>query len=189
MATGRKQKPRTLKVLQGTFRKDRANEAAPEPSAVVANAPAFLSGRALVWFGVLCAKLSPLGLASETFEETLGLLAARLAEIEELERFIRENGRSYTTTTAQGDVMCRPYPEVAMLNEARRHAHADDPVLTWMMGNVVLKQARGGGPVKYFYPTKERESSKIDGAVALIMAVGRALAAPAEEPEIFAEVW
>ncbi len=67
--------------------------------------------------------------------------------------------------------------------------HADDPVLTWMMGNVVLKQARGGGPVKYFYPTKERESSKIDGAVALIMAVGRALAAPAKEPEIFAEVW
>ncbi|BFR49455.1 P27 family phage terminase small subunit [Nitratidesulfovibrio sp. HK-II] len=124
MATGRKQKPRTLKVLQGTFRKDRANEAAPEPSAVVANAPAFLSGRALVWFGVLCAKLSPLGLASETFEETLGLLAARLAEIEELERFIRENGRSYTTTTAQGDVMCRPYPEVAMLNEARRHAQS-----------------------------------------------------------------
>lgn len=124
MATGRKQKPRALKVLQGTFRKDRANEAAPEPSAVVANAPAFLSGRALVWFGVLCAKLSPLGLASETFEETLGLLAARLAEIEELERFIRENGRSYTTTTAQGDVMCRPYPEVAMLNEARRHAQS-----------------------------------------------------------------
>lgn len=124
MAIGRKQKPRTLKVLQGTFRKDRASEAAPEPSAVVANAPAFLSGRALVWFGVLCAKLSPLGLASETFEETLGLLAARLAEIEELERFIRENGRSYTTTTAQGDVMCRPYPEVAMLNEARRHAQS-----------------------------------------------------------------
>ena len=135
MATGRKQKPRTLKVLQGTFRKDRANEAAPEPSAVVANAPAFLSDRALVWFGVLCAKLSPLGLASETFEETLGLLAARLAEIEELERFIRENGRSYTTTTAQGDVMCRPcWPE-------------DYPAGVVKVDDEVAAQARAAGVV------------------------------------------
>ena len=43
-----------------------------------------------------------------------------------------------------------------------------------MMSNVVKKTARGGGPVKYYYPTKQNEENKIDGPVALIMAMGRA---------------
>jgi phage terminase large subunit-like protein len=44
-----------------------------------------------------------------------------------------------------------------------------------MLGNVVKKQGRGTGPVKYYYPTKETNSLKIDGAISLIMAVGRAM--------------
>jgi phage terminase large subunit-like protein len=54
--------------------------------------------------------------------------------------------------------------------------HGGTPIMTWMMSNVVKKQARGGGPVKYYYPTKEKEEFKIDGAVALIMARMRAMA-------------
>lgn len=53
--------------------------------------------------------------------------------------------------------------------------HNGDPVLTWMMGNVVKKQGRSSGPVKYYYPTKEREADKIDGVVAGIMALSRAM--------------
>jgi len=53
--------------------------------------------------------------------------------------------------------------------------HDDNPVMNWMMGNVVLKQTKLG-PVKYFYPTKETQAAKIDGPVALIMAMKRALA-------------
>lgn len=49
-----------------------------------------------------------------------------------------------------------------------------DPVLTWMMSNVVKKQSKGGA-VKYYYPSKERDSNKIDGVVALIMALSRAM--------------
>jgi phage terminase large subunit-like protein len=49
-----------------------------------------------------------------------------------------------------------------------------DPVLTWMMSNVVKKQSKTGA-VKYYYPSKERDSQKIDGVVALIMALGRAM--------------
>lgn len=52
--------------------------------------------------------------------------------------------------------------------------HDGDPVLAWMMSNVVLKESRGG-PMKYYYPTKTSAENKIDGAVALIMAVGRAM--------------
>ena len=55
------------------------------------------------------------------------------------------------------------------------YAHNGDPVMTWMMGNVVKKQGRGGGPIKTYYPTKERDANKIDGPVAELMALGRAL--------------
>jgi len=44
-----------------------------------------------------------------------------------------------------------------------------------MMGNVVKKQGRNSGPVKYYYPTKEKNEFKIDGPVSLIMAVSRAM--------------
>jgi phage terminase large subunit-like protein len=47
--------------------------------------------------------------------------------------------------------------------------------MTWMMGNVIKKQGKGSGPVKYYYPTKEKNEAKIDGPVALIMAVSRAM--------------
>lgn len=49
--------------------------------------------------------------------------------------------------------------------------HPVDPVLRWMIGNVVVV-----GETDYEYPVKHKSSDKIDGAVAMIMAVGRALA-------------
>ena len=42
-------------------------------------------------------------------------------------------------------------------------------------GNVVLKQGRNSGPVKYYYPTKKKNEFKIDGPVSLIMATSRAM--------------
>jgi phage terminase large subunit-like protein len=53
--------------------------------------------------------------------------------------------------------------------------HCGDPCLTWQMGNVIKKQAQGGGAVKYYYPTKDKEPNKIDAIVAGIMALGRAM--------------
>ena len=50
-----------------------------------------------------------------------------------------------------------------------RIAHDGDPVLAWMLGNVV-----GHYDAKEnVYPRKERPENKIDGAIALIMALGR----------------
>jgi hypothetical protein len=125
MGKGRKQKPETLKVLQGTFRKDRANANAPRQADGLASAPSFCHTREQIeWFGIIKGRVAPLGLASETFTESMGLLAARMAEIDELERFLAENGRVYETRTQSGDTMYRPWPQVAMLNEARRHAQS-----------------------------------------------------------------
>jgi len=53
--------------------------------------------------------------------------------------------------------------------------HDGDSVLAWMISNVVKKESRSGGPVKFYYPTKACEDNKIDGAMALIMGVGRAM--------------
>lgn len=49
--------------------------------------------------------------------------------------------------------------------------HDGDPVLGWMMGNVVAKEDLKTN----VYPRKEKPESKIDGAVALIMALGQVL--------------
>lgn len=79
-------------------------------------------------------------------------------------------------------LMSEPMKEMEALIATGKLRHNGDPVLAWMMSNVVKKQARGGGPVKYYYPAKLKEQNKIDGAVALIMALGRAkVASPSME--------
>ena len=48
--------------------------------------------------------------------------------------------------------------------------HDGNPVLEWCVSSVVGKPDRRGTP----YPAKQRPEQKIDAAVALMMAVGRA---------------
>ena len=50
-----------------------------------------------------------------------------------------------------------------------RIAHDGDPVLVWLLGNVVGHY----DATENIYPRKERPENKIDGAIALIMALGR----------------
>lgn len=72
-------------------------------------------------------------------------------------------------------LMSEPMKELEARVYANQIWHDGNPVLAWMISNVVLKSARSKGPVKYYYPTKESYDNKIDGAVSLIMAVGRAM--------------
>jgi phage terminase large subunit-like protein len=66
-----------------------------------------------------------------------------------------------------------PTKELDALMRSGRIAHDGDPVLAWMLGNVV-----GHYDAKEnVYPRKERAENKIDGAIALIMALGRHLVA------------
>ncbi len=71
--------------------------------------------------------------------------------------------------------MSEPMKEMEAAIYAGTLKHNGDPVLTWMMGNVVKKAGRGGGPVKYYYPTKQNDKNKIDGVVAGIIALSRAM--------------
>jgi phage terminase large subunit-like protein len=54
-----------------------------------------------------------------------------------------------------------------------------NPVLTWMISNVEVSVSKFSG---LKHPTKSREENKIDGPVAMLMALGRAmLSAPKEQ--------
>lgn len=65
-----------------------------------------------------------------------------------------------------------PMKELEALTLRRLLAHGDCPVLTWMASNVLAKL-----DVKdNIYPNKERPENKIDGIVALIMSLSRAIA-------------
>lgn len=71
-----------------------------------------------------------------------------------------------------------PMKELEKLVTQRLMAHGGCPVLSWMASNVVAQiDAK-----ENIYPRKERPENKIDGIVALIMALGRALSTMDEAP-------
>ena len=61
-----------------------------------------------------------------------------------------------------------------------RPRHDGNPVLGWCVGNVVGRQDRRGN----LYPAEQRPERQIDAAVALMMAVGRAMAEDASEGDL-----
>lgn len=69
--------------------------------------------------------------------------------------------------------MSSPTKELEKLILARRVAHGGHPVLRWNVSNVTVEQDAAGN-VK---PSKRKSAEKIDGVVATIMALGRAMVA------------
>jgi phage terminase large subunit-like protein len=68
--------------------------------------------------------------------------------------------------------MSAPTKELMTLVLGRKLAHLGNPVLRWMASNLVVKTDPAGN----IKPNKEKSAEKIDGIVALIMALGRAQA-------------
>lgn len=66
--------------------------------------------------------------------------------------------------------MSPPMKELEKLIASKRLAHGDNPVLTWMASNMVAVRDPAGN----IKPDKRRIREKIDGMVALIMALDRA---------------
>lgn len=67
--------------------------------------------------------------------------------------------------------------EIKAAMAAGRLYHDGNPILTWMISNVVAKEDKN----ENVFPCKEKKSSKIDGAVGLIMCVNRAMLDPKPE--------
>lgn len=72
-----------------------------------------------------------------------------------------------------------PMKELEALYLSKQLHIAENPVMRWEASNVILKNL---GRTKYFMPSKENIANKIDGIVALIMALSRCMAYQ-EEPD------
>jgi phage terminase large subunit-like protein len=71
--------------------------------------------------------------------------------------------------------MSDPMKELEAAIISGRFHHDGNPIMTWCVGNVVGKHLPGNDDV--VRPIKQGDHNKIDGAVALIMAIGRAMVA------------
>ncbi len=74
-----------------------------------------------------------------------------------------------------------PMKEVEARILANTLHHDGCPVLTWMMSNVVAHYDKKDN----IFPNKERAANKIDGAVALIMAMNRVMATDQKGPSVY----
>ena len=70
----------------------------------------------------------------------------------------------------------------AIVRDGRLH-HNGDPVLAWMISNVVCHT----DAKENIFPRKERSENKIDGSVALIMAIGRAITREIESGSVYSK--
>lgn len=97
----------------------------------------------------------------------------------QLSTHMLEKGAPMIELRQMVQTLSEPMKEFEALVMAGRFHHNGDPVLTWMVGNVVARRDAKDN----IYPRKESEDKKIDGAVAIIMALARIIAAqPKQDP-------
>jgi phage terminase large subunit-like protein len=60
----------------------------------------------------------------------------------------------------------------------KKLVHDGNPVMSWMVSNLVVKVSKFN---ELMSPTKERPENKIDGPIAMLMALGRALGPDGQE--------
>jgi phage terminase large subunit-like protein len=89
----------------------------------------------------------------------------------QLEQRLTKNGITAVELGAQVKNLSLPMKELESAIKAGRVHHDGNPMLTWMMSNVVAKiDAKDN-----IYPRKEKPEQKIDGPVAAIMGIARAI--------------
>lgn len=76
-----------------------------------------------------------------------------------------------------------PMKELEALVLQRRLHHDGNPAMRWMVSNVVCHRDAKDN----IYPRKQRNENKIDGVVATIMALNRALLAPEDPGSVYEE--
>ncbi len=92
-----------------------------------------------------------------------------------------DEGLSPITIVQNYTNMADPMKELEAAILSGRFHHDGHPIMTWCVGNLVAKYLPGSDDV--MRPIKQGDDNKIDGAVALIMAIGRAMA-PAKPKSI-----
>jgi len=95
---------------------------------------------------------------------------------------MEKGGEDWLVQFGQGYVsMNPPMRELERLILEHKLAHGNNPVLTWMANNLVVRQDPAGN----IKPDKEKSIEKIDGMVALVMALDRALRHEAPKRSVY----
>jgi P27 family predicted phage terminase small subunit len=114
MPRGKKPMPTAMLKANGTYEPGKHGqrlEADGTPSA-----PTIQSANET--FEYLVKKLDDLGVVAEIDAMALQMLADAWEDYQVARNVIKEQGPTYSTTTAQGDLMWRPRPEVLMMNQS-----------------------------------------------------------------------
>lgn len=89
-----------------------------------------------------------------------------------------DDGLPMVEITQRSLFFTQPLQEIEALVLAGKLKHDGNPVMSWMVGNLVVLTSKYN---ELKSPTKNRKEDKIDGAIAMLMALGRAMALA--EPE------
>lgn len=100
----------------------------------------------------------------------------KLAELSSSEDFLIQFGQGYASMSPAMKSL-----EEFIVNE--RIAHGNNPVLTWMAGNLVISEDPSGN----MKPDKAKSTEKIDGMVALVMALDRAVRNEGDQSSVYDE--
>lgn len=152
MTAGRKQKPKHLKLVTGTFRKHREKNSI-KPDVGLPMPPAYFTDLQKQIFVRLVEELDKLNLASRSWSEVITQCAIRIAGYQQHQEFLNANSYTYETTNTMGDKVPKARPEVAMRNEDLRHAQsllAELGLSPTAIGKVTPSQAKDENPFSAF---------------------------------------
>ena len=94
-----------------------------------------------------------------------------------------EEGLPLVEITQRALFFTPPLIQVENLVLEKKLRHDGNPVMAWMVSNLVVKVSKFN---ELRHPTKERPENKIDGPVAMLMALGRAMAVDvADGPSVY----
>jgi len=100
-----------------------------------------------------------------------------------LAHHLDDEGLTPITITQNYTNMSDPMKELEAAIASGRFHHDGNPIMTWCISNVIGKNLPGNDDV--VRPIKQGNDNKIDGAVALIMAVGRVMVPASDDGENF----
>lgn len=116
---GRNPLPDKLKVVKGTYRRDRANLEQPVPKVGIPKPqPGFLSKEARFHYCRLARILNKMKVLSESDVVTLELASIHLANFYEANQKLEKEGKTYTVVSREGGIVHKKRPEWAIRNES-----------------------------------------------------------------------
>lgn len=117
---GRRPTPTELKLVRGNPGKRAINKKEPQPARRIPSTPAHLTCEGQVAWGRLTVLLDRMGVLTEADGFALERLCDCYAEILALRETVDAQGRTYETTSTQGELVLKANPAVAMLADVDR---------------------------------------------------------------------